>query len=255
MSTANGFLGEGDVSFDLFNTTTGAYAGAYAPLGECDKFSISTAADVTEATSKARNKRGQVVVSVAVPKPGEIEIVLKRVDVNSLKMGLAGTDSLLTQAAGALADQPVTAQLDKWVDIGKRNIVGAGLVVKNQAGATTYVLGTDYTIDYRLGKIMALSSGAIAAAAPLKITGTYNAVSGSVIKGGTQAQIRARFLLNGRNLVDGSDAEVEVWEAVVTPTQPVDFLSDKLVDVTLKGKMVTPDGKDSPFEVRLPKLA
>lgn len=169
-------------------------------------------------------------------------------------MGLAGTELPVDQAAGALADQPVTAQLDKWVDIGKRNIVGAGLAVKNQAGTTTYVLGTDYNIDYRLGKIMALSSGAIGAAAS---PGTWapNAVSGSVIKGGTQAQIRARFLLNGRNLVDGSDAEVEVWEAVVTPTQPVDFLSDKLVDVTLKGKMVTPGRQDSPFEVRLPKLA
>lgn len=255
MSTANGFLGEGDISVDLFNTTTGAYGNAYQPFGEADKFQITTASDVTESVSKGRNKRGQIVASVAVPKPGEIEIVLKKVDVLTLKMGLAGTESALTQGSGVLTDEPITASLDKWVGVGKRNLATAGLLVENSAGSATYVPDTDYVIDYRLGKIMALSTGAITAAQALKFTANYSAVSGSVIKGGTQAQIRARILFNGRNLVDGSDAEVEVWEAVVAPTQPIDFLSDKMVDITLKGRMVTPTGKDSAFEVRLPLLA
>jgi len=104
-------------------------------------------------------------------------------------------------------------------------------------------------------KLRVKAGDAVTAGQTLELTGTYNAVSGSRLKAGTQAQIRARLLFNGRNLVDGSDAEVEVWEAVLAPTNPIDFMSDKLVDITLTGKMVTPAGKDAPYEVRLPKLA
>ena len=257
MSTTDGrgFLGEGDVLADIFNSTTGSYANAYEELGEANKFAVSSGAEVIEAVSKGRMRRGQLVASVAIAKPGEIEIVLSEVNAATLRMGLGATVSDLTQGAGSLTDSPVVAQLDKWVDIGKRNIVEAGLTVKNDAGSTPYVIGTHYVIDYRLGKIKALSSGPITAGQTLELTGTYNAVSGSRLKAGTQAQIRARLLFNGRNLVDGSDAEVEVWEAVLAPTNPIDFMSDKLVDITLKGKMVTPAGKDAPYEVRLPKLA
>lgn len=257
MSTTDGrgFLGEGDILADIFNTTTGAYANAYEELGEASKFAVSSGAEVIEAVSKGRNRRGQLVASVAIPKPGEIEIVLNEVNVATLRMALGATVGALTQGAGTLTNQALAVQLDKWVDIGKRNLVEAGLTVKNDAGTTTYALGSDYLIDYRLGKIKALSSGAITAAQNLKISGSYSAVSGSVLKAGTQAQIRARLLFNGRNLVDGSDAECEVWEAVLAPTTPVDFMSDKLVDITLKGKMVTPVGKTAPYEVRLAKLA
>ena len=256
MSTTDGrgFLGEDDILADIFNTTTGTYANAYEELGEASKFAVSSGAEVIEAVSKGRGRRGQLVASVAIPKPGEIEIVMSEVNVSTLRMALGATVSDLTQGSGTLTDHPVVAQLDKWVDIGKRNLAEAGLTVKNDTGATTYVLGTHYLIDYRLGKIKALSSGTITAGQTVEISATYNAVSGSRLKAGTQAQIRARLLFNGRNLVDGSDAECEVWEAVLAPTNPIDFMSDKLVDITLKGKMVTPAGKDAPYEVRLPKL-
>lgn len=257
MSTneGRGFLGEGDILIDIFNTTSGTYADAYEPLGEANKFAVASGAEVVEAISKGRNKRGQLVASVAIPKPGEIEIVLSEVNATTLRMALGATVSALNQGAGSLSAVSVTTKLDKWVDIGKRNIVAAGLTVLPPVGSTPYVLGADYEINYHLGKIRALSSGNIDAGEAVKISGTYAAVSGDVLKAGTQAQIRARVLFDGRNLVDGSDKEVEVWEAVMAPTAPVDLLSDKLVDITLKGKMVTPIGKDSPYEVRLPKLA
>lgn len=249
-----GFLGEGDILAGIFNPVTGTYADAYEELGEASTFSVSSAADVIEAVSKGYGRRGQLVASVATSKPGEIEIVLTEVNPTTLRMALGATEGAINQGSGTLTDHPVVAQLDKWVDIGKRNLAEANLVVKDSTGATTYALGTHYLIDYRLGKIKALSSGTITAGETLEITGAYNAVSGAVLKAGTRPQIRARLLFKGRNGVDGSDAEVEVWEAVMAPTTPVNFLSDKLVDITLKGKMVTPAGKDAPYEVRLPKL-
>lgn len=254
MSAGRGFLGEGDILADIFNPVTGAYAGAYEELGEASTFSVSSTADVIEAVSKGYGRRGQLVASVATAKPGEIEIVLAEVNPTTLRLALGATETPLTQGAGTLTNHPVVVQLDKWVDIGKRNIVESGLLVKDATGTTTYSLGTHYLIDYRLGKIKALSSGTIAAAQQLEISGTYTAVSGTVLKAGTRPQIRARLLFKGRNGVDGSDAEVEVWEAVMAPTAPINFLSDKLVDITLKGKTVTPAGKDSPYEVRLPTL-
>ncbi len=57
------------------------------------------------------------------------------------------------------------------------NVTFAGppttVVVKNQAGSTTYVEGTDYTIDYVNGLLYTKSGGAITSAQALQVTAAY----------------------------------------------------------------------------------
>ena len=69
MSTTDGrgFLGEGDILADIFNTTTGAYANAYEELGEASKFAVSSGAEAIEAISKGRGRRGQLRAGLEGP--------------------------------------------------------------------------------------------------------------------------------------------------------------------------------------------
>lgn len=76
--------------------------------------------------------------------------------------------------------------------------VGAA-VVKNNAGDTTHVLGTDYTTDPVTGAIMRVATGAIAANAPLKVSYEYADPSkvtaadiiGTVTAGGDRTGLQA----------------------------------------------------------------
>lgn len=253
MSTARGFLGEGDVLFDVWDDDTQSWWNSWKEMGESSKFAIKANSELKEKESRGRGTRGQIIASVALLKSPEIEIVLDEVNSDNIRLAFMGTLAAINQGSGTITDQVITAKLGHWVPLGVGNFAAAGFTVKSNDGVTTYVLGTDYEVNYRLGLVRPLATGAIADAASLKVTGTYNAVSGSVVKGATKAQLRARLLLDGRNLVDGSDAECECFEAVLAPEGDFDFKAEDFGSITLKGKLVTPTGKDSPFEVRFPQ--
>ncbi len=78
----------------------------------------------------------------------------------------------------------------------------ANEVVKSSDGITTYVKGTDYTIDYPSGAITRLSTGSIAAAASIKTSYDWAEVSKVVsddIIGGIDAGTGLR---TGLELID-----------------------------------------------------
>jgi hypothetical protein len=75
----------------------------------------------------------------------------------------------------AVTDEVETAGAeDTWYDLANRNIVPGTVTVTSNPAGTTYVEGTDYVIDYELGKIKALTAGAIDANDVL-VSYTYHA--------------------------------------------------------------------------------
>lgn len=257
LASAAAFLGEGDVLADVWDDATQTWWGGWKAFGEATKFAIKANTELLEKESRARGKRGQLVASVALLKAPEIEIVFGELNVDTARLAFMGTSAALSQSAGTIgAGAKITARQGMWVPVGFRNLTAAGFAVTEDTDTTpdTYVLGTDYEVNWRLGTVRALPGGAIADKQLVRIAGAYSAVDGTVIKGATKPQLRARFFLDGRNLVDGSDAECEVFEAVVAPNSEFDFMADDFGELTLAGKLVTPIGKDSPFEVRFPRL-
>jgi len=119
------------------------------------------------------------------------------------------------------------------------------------AAGSTYVAGEDYIINAQLGWIKALSTGAIFDDQPLKVSSTYAAISGTEIKGATQAQVRAKFKLDGKNFVDDTPCIVTVHEAIIAADAAFDFLADDFNTVSMPGRMKTPTGFVEPFTVHL----
>jgi hypothetical protein len=73
-----------------------------------------------------------------------------------------------------VADEVVTADTGVWVAMANKRLRPGTVVVTHTSGAPTYVDGTDYVIDYEVGKLWAISGGAIADNESLKVDYTYD---------------------------------------------------------------------------------
>ena len=247
---ARGFLGAGDLYISRYNPTTGLFDDFTGPF-EATKFEVKPNVELKEMSSRGRSSYGQVIESVALPQPAEFTLELPEVNKESLSIALLGTESAINQTAGTLTDAPVTVtSKDTWLNIGKQNIT-AGLVVKNATGVTTYVMGTDYVLNNRMGWIKILPGSAIVKDAVIEVTGAYGAVGGTLIRGATNSQIRAKFRLDGVNWAYQLPVIVDVWEAVISADSAFDFLSNEFASISLPGRLKTPTGKTEPFQVQL----
>lgn len=247
---ARGFLGAGDLYISRYNPTTGLFDDFTGPF-EATKFEVKPNVELKEMSSRGRSTYGQVIESVALPQPADFTLELPEVNKESLAIALLGTESAINQTAGTLTDAPVTVtSKDTWLNLGKQNIT-AGLVVKDATGVTTYVAGTDYVLNNRMGWIKILPGSVIVKDAVVEVTGAYGAVGGTLIRGATNSQIRAKFRLDGVNFADQLPVIVDVWEAVISADSAFDFLSNDFASISLPGRLKTPTGKTEPFQVQL----
>ena len=251
------FLLAGDLYFNPIDNVTGLAVGKMGPY-PCSKFEIKPNSDIKEALSKGRSTYGQPVATVALAKPADITIELTKMDAYGLMLALSGTAEEYTQGAGTVTDQALVltaAKMDKWHDLGKENINQAAFVVTNSAATITYVEGTDYEVNRVMGMIKPLSAGAIPSTETIKMDFGHAAVEGTRILGGTQAQVKGMFQLDGLNLVSNLPVEANVWEVVMKNDAGIDFLADDFGKVVLTGRANVVVGKSAPFEVKARRAA
>jgi hypothetical protein len=246
-TTARGYLFEGNL---YMQSIVGGVLGPVAGPLEGTRFSIQPSVERKNLLSRGRNRFGQVIESVGIPQETNFGITLAEGNPDVLALGLMGTLSTVTVASGTLTAESITAALGYWVPLTKQNLTGT-VTVTNTGATVTYVEGTDYSVDRQLGWVKALEGGAITDASSIKVSGAYGAISAKRIQGATQTDLRARFTMNGRNMVDGNDCIVTVWEAIIAPDQAQDLLSGEFLTTSLTGTLKTPSGKNEPFLVDL----
>lgn len=241
------FLGSGDLYMDRL-TSAGVAQGSTL-LGNATAFELSVEADEVEQLSNKRDTYGQTITSSAKITGSNISITLNQYDVDVFAAAFMGEAVALSDAEATVETEAVTAILDKWVDLGAPQGGVSAVVVQDDTDTTTYVLGTDYEINPRLGMIKALSTGSISASDVLHVDYTAAVTTGYKITGATQSTVKVKFRLDGKNVDTGDDVQVNVFEAVVKPGGAIDFLGEEYGEVTLEGKMLTPSGKSWPFEI------
>lgn len=247
---ARGFLGAGSLYVSRYNPVTALFDPFVGPI-ECTKFEITPKVELKEMTSKGRETYGQVIESVPIPQPFEFACDFAEVNGDTLVNAFLGTKSAVNVGGGTLTALTVKARKGAWVELGCMNVTAAGFTVTNNAGTTTYALGTDYEVNYRLGMLQILPGSVIVEGVDLKVNGAYGAISGTQIAGGTNAQVRAKFRLDGKNFADGLPVVVNVHEAVIAADSAFDFLANDFNTVSLPGRLKTPVGKTEPFTVTL----
>lgn len=245
---SRGFLGAGDLYIARYvNGVPAAYQGPY----ECSKFEIKPNIDLKEMTSKGRNTYGQVIESVAIPQPSDLTVDLPEVNKESLAIALLGTVAAVSQASGSLTDEVVTVTaLDTWIPLSKSAFTS---ITAKTSGDVALTEGIDFITDKQLGwiKVLSTNDNSVVAGNTINVSGAYSATTGDEIKGATNAQLRARFKLVGKNFADDMPFVVTVHEAVIAADSAFDFLQNDFASISLPGRMKTPTGFTEPFTVVL----
>jgi hypothetical protein len=244
---ARAFIGAGNVMLNPYDPVTGLQTG-WVFGGSADKFALKPNSEIKSKKSKGRDDYGQTLATIALPGEADIAITFGEVNQDNIALAFMGKQSALNVAGGAITAEGIVAKLDKFVPLTKGNLSEA-VTVTNADASTTFVKGTDYEVNYAFGWIKALATGNIDADQPLKVTATSNAITGTKIQGSVNAQLRTQVKFDGKNFVDGAPVDAEVYEAVLTPSDEFDFLADDWGQLTLTGKMTTPQGRTEPYVV------
>ena len=250
---ARGFLGSGDVIINPYNNL-GVKTG-FVSAGDASKFAIKPNSEIKELESKARDTYGQVLATAALQRPADFSITFREANKDTIRLAFMGEEVAHSQGSATVTDEAVVAKLGKWVQLSKQNLASAGFSITNSAESTTYVLGTDYEVNLRLGMVRCLEGGAITADQELKANFSAGAISGHKIRGAVRPQLRCEVILDGKNVADDRPVICRVWECVLTPNAEFDFLADDWNELELQGRLVTPVGKTEPFVVEFPEFA
>ena len=241
----SGFLGSGDL---YYNRVVAGVDQGWLRFGNATKMEIKENSELKERISRQKDSYGQVLDSVAIKQPAEISVSLDDLDKDNLALVFLG-DVLDAAVVGAsVTGEAQTAHIGRALKTDFRSI--SVVVVKDVTDVTTYVLGTDYTIDNaELGLISPIDGGAITEGDVLHIDYTYATIAGDKVQGGTNSSVKVALMLDGENFADQSKVLVNVWEAVLSPQTGVDFLSEDFTTLELNGSLNTPTGFASGYEV------
>lgn len=241
------FLGSGDLYMDRL-TSAGAAQGATL-VGNATALALNVETDTKKLTSRKRATHGQTLASVTQITGATLSLTLNQMDVDTLAAIFLGDAVAMTGSGGSVTDEDVVAIHDKWVDLDEMGGGISNVVIEDETDTTTYIEGTDYELNTRLGMVKVLSTGSIGDGDTLHVDYDYAAESGKKITGATQPTVKVKLRLDGRNVEDGSNVQVNVWEALIRPSSAVDFLAEDFAELQFDGELLTPDGKSWPFEV------
>jgi len=222
------------------------------------EFSATPKSKTITQVSKDRATAGQVTAVATQNEPTEIKIKFSAFDRMVMAMAMMGESSVINVAASTVTNQEVIAKLDCWVKLGKKNLSEVSAVTNKDAitgppavlaDAKTYVEGVDYEINYALGMIQCLSSGAITEAQALHVDMKSSAYTGFLTRGAVTPKIEAYIVVDGENQADGDNVELEIDRAHLTATSPVDFMSDKFSELEMTGFMQTLPNKTEPWRL------
>lgn len=250
---ARGYLLEGDLYMAPF--VAGVAQALQGPF-EGVTFAIEPNSTTVDMISRGRNSTGNILESVSSLQPTNFNAKFAEADANLLAMGLMGSVAAMSQTAGTFSNQTVVAKLGKWVPLPFANI-GAGALTISDSTPTALTEGTHYELNRHMGMIRVFPTGAgdgqqtvVAADEVLTISaGAYGALSGSRIQGGVAPDVRAMFVFDGRNRVDGANVKLTVWEAIMSASEAMDFLAGGFLTTALSGRMKKPVGKPAAFEM------
>ncbi len=101
----------------------------------------------------------------------------------------------------AVTDEAVVADVDAWVSMAQNRVIAGTVVVQDATDTTTYVEGTDYVIDYELGRLYTLAAGSISDGVTLHVDYQYRAMR----KGEMAAIARGKMQLSYQVLTQAAD--------------------------------------------------
>ena len=211
------------------------------------------AGELIEVKSKRRDRYNQVIHSEQQPGTSSLSLTLVAVPPAIAARIFYGEAAAVSVTGAAIADESVTFSADELSQplAHDRIATSPAPSVTNTAEDTTYVAGTDYVIDTRLGRIRRLAGGAITATQEVYVNYTYTSYTLTSIRGGVQPQQNFYILGDMKNRPDAKDMRLEIFQANLSTDGEVDLFSAEPLNITLTGPLITPEDKTEPYVVKL----
>lgn len=242
----SGLLLAGDVYIsDILSA--GNYGPAIGPINVSECQATPPTTEEKNRTSNKKSSFGQTLDSVQVPKdPAKLSIKWDTATKSLLADAVAGKSTAYAPAVATFTDIAVTLSEEGYVELPNQNIDTATWSVTPAAGGTALAEGTDYEVNRDMGLIKALKP---TAAIAVEITGKTKAVTGTRITGATEITKSRRVLIDGINLATNQKVRVIFHQVTFTAKGATDLMKGDFVEGQLEGTLVTPAGKDAPWEM------
>ena len=206
------------------------------------------AGDERSVTSKRRDRFNQTVWAESDPGQSSLSLTLVAIPPALLARVFYGEGAEVAVTAGAVTDEDLTVT-EKGVplSLAKRDWTAAAVEVTNAAGSTTYVEGTDYTVDRLRGQITVKTGSTIVVDDVLKVSYTNVAYQLLSIRGGVKPN--ENFYITGDmlNRPGKQDMSLEIYQATLSTDGDFDLFSSEPLTLTLTGPLITPEGKTEPY--------
>lgn len=199
--------------------------------------------------SKGRGRYNQAIYSEQDPGVPSLQVTANEFPPDFKALLFAGELTTASESGAAIVDElhtdaPAEGQI---VKLGHGNISASPTPVVTNGGATTYVAGTDYTIDREFGILKILEGSAINEGQTFDVSYTYTATTVITIDGGVKPQQRFRIIGYLRNRPTNRDAYLEVYDVALARSGDTDILAAEALKLELAGAMTVPAGKTAPF--------
>jgi hypothetical protein len=252
-NTLNYMVGKGKVYFDEFDAN-GNQTGEL-DLGNDPSFNNNPTTETLDHYSsmegvKLKDKSANISTDV------NITFTLDEINIDNLNIALFGNGiHYVAQGDGNAVDEAMVARLGKWVKLGgadivRRNLTAGTVVVTNAAGTITYVEGTDYAVDYEIGRIFTIIGGAIADAQNILVDYTWGAQSLPAVYPATNVDKEGLLRFVG-NSTFGFDYEVVYWRVKLKVTGDIGLISEEWANIEFEAEVLadTANHPDNPYGI------
>lgn len=220
---SNGLIFAGDLYMDRI--VAGAKTGRLL-FGNVPNLSIIENVTQIVRTSYQRDSRGSALETHGDRQPAVLNLTSDEFNTQILSIVLLGDTVNVTQASGSITDESVVVRHGAWVKLASEQVSNVVVTEDQEVAPVTYVLGTDYEINARLGMIRALAGGAITDGQTVILAYDAAAVTKERIRGGLMPSgVPAELFLDGINVRTGQAIHLTVPRASLFPNGEIALLN------------------------------
>lgn len=229
-NTDNYTLGKGIVYFDR-EDADGNQTGNL-DLGNAPNFAVTITSESLEhfeSRSGIREMDRSVETMIRV----QPKFTLDEINIDNMLLALLGDDvEYLTQASGSQTDVVITARHDKYSELQHRSV--DNVVVTDTTGVTTYTEDTDYTVNYEMGWVKALSTGSISDGETLHVDYDHNALQYPKVVPVKRTPVVGKLRFVGDPAV-GNKLEFVLWRVRINATGDINFITEDWQTIEFEG--------------------
>lgn len=211
--------------------------GGLLPLFNCSSAKISQSEKETILNSSMDIEGGPLEIVTTLDKVN-LDIACNSIHKENLSFFLKGNAESFN--AGTVTDETVTL-IAKGTLVQLAHVGATDVVVKNTAGTTTYVEGTDYEV-VGAGLFIPLTSTIVVG--DFKVS--YEHPAESIVHALTQASKAVCIVIDAANAAnDGDISTVTVHKVKFSVSDSIDFVGKDFVSINLKGTILKDPTKGS----------